>query len=129
MRIGQLAKEVGATTNALRFYEEQGLLPTPDRTPAGYRDYPASTVNRIDFIHRGQAAGLTLAQIRGILQIRDRGQPPCHHVRDLLAAQLTALDAQMAELASLRASIAALSDRADTPDPAACDADTVCRYL
>lgn len=129
MRIGQLAAAVGTTTNTLRFYEEQGLLPEPDRTPAGYRDYPAETIGRIDFIHRGQAAGFTLAQIRGILKIRDCGEAPCHHVRDLLDAQLASLDAQMSKLASLRASIAGLRDRAGTTDPATCDADAVCRYL
>ncbi|WP_460829488.1 MerR family transcriptional regulator [Nocardioides hungaricus] len=48
----------------MRFYEEQGLPPTAERTPAGYRDYTPETADRIDFIHRGQAAGLTHAPIR-----------------------------------------------------------------
>jgi DNA-binding transcriptional MerR regulator len=67
MRIGELAEASGTTTKALRFYEEAGLLPSPDRTGAGYRDYPPEIINRLAFIHRSQSAGLTLAQIREIL--------------------------------------------------------------
>ncbi|MCT1614878.1 MerR family transcriptional regulator, partial [Corynebacterium sanguinis] len=74
MRIGELAERAGTTAKTLRFYEEQGLLPPTERTPSGYRDYAPETVARIDFVHRGQAAGLTLAQIRQILDIRDGGQ-------------------------------------------------------
>ena len=31
MRIGQLAQLVGVETQTIRFYEQQGLLPPPDR--------------------------------------------------------------------------------------------------
>ena len=64
MRIGEFAEAAGTTAKTLRFYEEQGLLPPPDRTSSGYRDYPPDAIARVDFVHRGQAAGLTLAQIR-----------------------------------------------------------------
>ena len=39
MRIGELAQAADTTTKTLRFYEDQGLLPPAERTPAGYRDY------------------------------------------------------------------------------------------
>ena len=95
MRIGELAAAAGTTTKTLRFYEEQGLLPQAPRTPAGYRDYGPNTASRIAFIHRGQAAGLTLAQVRQILDIRDDGQAPCGHVQDLLDSRLADLDEQI----------------------------------
>lgn len=63
MRIGELAEAAGTTTKTLRFYEDQGLLPPAERTPGGYRDYTTESLTRIDFIHRGQAVGLSLAQI------------------------------------------------------------------
>ncbi|WP_353301133.1 MerR family DNA-binding protein, partial [Micrococcus luteus] len=43
-------------------------------------DEGAEVLDRLDFIRRGQAAGLTLAQIGQVLDIRDRGQAPCRHV-------------------------------------------------
>lgn len=129
MRIGEIAEAAGTTAKTLRFYEDQGLLPPAERTPAGYREYTPETVARIDFIHRGQAAGLTLAEIRQILDIRDRGHAPCDHVRDLLAARQTEIEQQLARLAALRDTIAELRDQAAEPEPESCRPDQVCRYL
>ncbi|MCA4135461.1 heavy metal-responsive transcriptional regulator [Arthrobacter sp. M4] len=129
MKIGQVAETTGTTTKTLRFYEAEGLLPPAGRTASGYRDYSEDIVGRIAFIHRGQAAGLTLAQIRQILKIRELGQTPCSHVRDLLGQRLTELDAQITELLALRETISQLSAQAAEPEPEACPADEVCRYL
>ena len=129
MRIGELAETAGTTTKTLRFYEDQGLLLPTERTAAGYRNYTPEAVARIDFIHRGQAAGLTLAQIRQILDIRDHGQAPCGHVRDLLDARMTDIEQQLAQLTALRDTIAELRDQAAQPEPESCSADQVCRYL
>lgn len=129
MRIGELAAAAGTTTKALRFYEAQGLIPPAGRTSSGYRDYTPDAIARVDFIHRGQAAGLTLAKVREILDIRDRGEAPCEHVRDLLDTRLAELDAQIDRLVTLRAMIGELRDGAARPDPETCSADQVCRYL
>jgi len=129
VRIGELADAVGTTTKTLRFYEEHALLPEAERTPSGYRDYSPEAVTRIDFIHRGKAAGLTLAQIRQILLIRDRGQAPCEHVRDLLDTRLADLHEQISKLVALHDTIAQLRNQAATPDPTTCTDEQVCRYL
>lgn len=129
MRIGELAESAGTTTKALRFYEEKGLIPHAERTPAGYRDYGVDALARIDFIHRGQAAGLTLAQILQILQIRDRGQAPCEHVRGLLTERTAEIDEQIARLQELRQNLALLRDAADRVESDACRPDQVCEYL
>lgn len=129
MRIGELARAAGTTTKTLRFYEDQGLLPSAERTPAGYRDYTPEALTRIGFIHRGQTAGLTLAQIRQILDIRDHGQAPCDHVRDLLDTRLADIDQQLQQLHDLRDTLAALRDQAHHVEPDTCSIDQVCRYL
>ncbi|MDQ3735803.1 MAG: heavy metal-responsive transcriptional regulator [Actinomycetota bacterium] len=129
MRIGELAEASGSTTKALRFYEEAGLLPPPERTRAGYRDYSPAVISRLDFIRRSQSAGLTLAQIRGILEIRDGGQAPCAHVQQLLSDRLADVDRQIVELQELRATVALLKADATTVEPTRCDAERVCRYL
>jgi DNA-binding transcriptional MerR regulator len=129
MRIGDVAGATGTTTKTLRFYEDQGLLPAADRTTSGYRDYTPDILPRLDFIRRGRAAGLTLAQIRQILDIRDAGEPPCQHVTDLLTERLDALDRQITDLQALRDTVAGLRERAATADPTACTPEQVCRYL
>ena len=129
MRIGEVAQASGTTAKTLRYYEDVGLLPDPDRSPAGYRDYGPEVLDRLHFIRRGQAAGLTLAQIGQVLAIRDRGQAPCQHVTDLLGTRLAVIDRQLAELAHLRTTIAILREHATTGDPATCSPEDVCRYL
>lgn len=129
MRIGELAAATATTTKTLRFYEAAGLLPPAARTPAGYREYGQDTIARLDFIRRGRAAGLTLTQIREVLEIRHRGDTPCQHVEQLLATRLHALDTQIAELQALRDTVAQLHDTARGADPDTCGAEQVCRYL
>lgn len=129
MRIGEAAAAAGMTTKTLRFYEQQGLVPLPERSSNGYRDYPPDVVARLDFIRRGKLAGLSLTEIRDILQVRDAGEAPCIHVADHLARQLASLDDQIAELTALRAVVADLHGTVARGDPGRCDPDRICSYL
>jgi len=129
MRIGELAAAAGTTTKTLRFYEDSGLLPPTERAANGYRDYGPEALSRLDFIRRGQAAGLTLAQIREVIDIRDAGDAPCHHVHELLTARVVDVDRQIADLQVLRATLIRQRDHAETADPSTCAAETVCRYV
>lgn len=129
MRIGELAATTGTTTTTLRFYEDSGLLPPAERTVSGYRSYGQEAIARLDFIRRGRAAGLTLTQIREVLDIRDAGTAPCHHVKELLDLRLTALDRQIADLQALRANVTHLRDDATQAKPSECQSEDVCRYL
>lgn len=129
MRIGEAAAAAGMTTKTLRFYEDRGLLPPTERASNGYRHYGGDAITRLEFIRRGRAAGLTLAQIGDILTIRDHGSAPCTHVRDLLEGQLADLDAQIAELTALRAAVAEFRDTAAAGDPRNCDPSQICSYL
>lgn len=129
MRIGEVASATGTTTKTLRFYEQMGLLPPAGRTAGGYRTYGADTLARLDFIRRGQSAGLALTQIRDVLHVRDGGDPPCEHVRQLLRERLHALDTQLAELRALRENLLELSASSSVVDPDSCSAEEVCRYL
>lgn len=129
MLIGEAAAAAGMTPKTLRFYEEQGLLPPARRGPNGYRQYGEDSVARLDFIARGRTAGLSVAQIRSILAVREPGTAPCAHVRDVLAGQLAELDLKIAELTALRAGVAASYAAVAAGDPAACDQSRICSYL
>lgn len=129
MRIGEVAAAVGMTTKTIRFYEDRGLLPAAERSTNGYRDYGRDTTSRLEFIRRSQTAGLTLAQIQGILQIRDDGHPPCTHVRDVLGKQIMDLDRQIAELTALRATVAGQYATVEAAEPRNCEAEQICSYI
>ncbi|HKN97676.1 MAG TPA: heavy metal-responsive transcriptional regulator [Pseudonocardiaceae bacterium] len=129
MRIGDLAAASGLTTRTIRFYEQAGLLPAPPRTPGGYRDYPEQAATRLTFVRSAQDAGLTLAEIRSILALRDSGQAPCAHVTALIDQHLDDTERRMAELTRTRAALRGLARRAAVTDPAACTEDDICTIL
>ncbi|WP_196834612.1 heavy metal-responsive transcriptional regulator [Mycetocola sp. CAN_C7] len=129
MRIGEAAAAAGMTTKALRYYEGRGLLPAPVRNANGYREYTQATINRLHFIRRGRAAALSLTQIREILRLRDAGETPCTHVQDLLSRELSDLDDQIAELVSLRDTVAEFQRNAERADPDSCDPAQICSFI
>jgi DNA-binding transcriptional MerR regulator len=129
MQIGELAKLTNTSTKTIRFYEDSGLLPPPARSASGYRDYAPEIVDRLRFIHRGQAAGLTLQRVRQILAIHDRGEAPCGHVRQVLNTRLDQVRAQIAELVALEGYLQSLVDRASRGAPTEHDQSTVCWIL
>ena len=129
MLIGELAEKAGTRPSTLRYYEERGLLPPAVRTTAGYRSYDDEAVQRLQFIDRARAAGLNLAQIAEILDVRDAGRSPCAHVRDLLDRQLVDIDEQLARLNVLRVTISGLRAQAAQTPPEACAPESICRYL
>lgn len=129
MLIGEFAKATGTTTKTLRFYEDQGLLPPIPRAANGYRDYDSNSVNRLSFITRARAAGLSIAQIRSILAINKPGQVTCFHVRNVLASQLTELDQKINELSMLKAAVAASLSAVASGNPSECDSAEICSYL
>ena len=129
MLIGELATRAGVSAKTLRFYEEAGVLSAPDRTTGGYRDYGADAVDRLAFIHAAQAAGLTLAEIRTVITIRDGGSAPCSHVIELLDAKAGAVTRQLVELRRLKRELERLREQAVSVDPAACHPRSVCEVL
>ncbi|MGW5064099.1 heavy metal-responsive transcriptional regulator [Streptomyces sp. NPDC004096] len=102
MRTGELAVAGGLTAKTIRFYEQTGLLPEPPCTLSGYRDYAPQTAHRLASIRDAQSAGLTLAEIRSILALRDSGEPPCMHVTGLIDQHLADIERRMAELRKTR---------------------------
>ncbi|HEU0041671.1 MAG TPA: heavy metal-responsive transcriptional regulator [Jiangellaceae bacterium] len=127
MLIGELAERTATTAKTLRFYEDEGLLLPPARTPAGYRDYPAEAADRVGFVREAQAAGFTLRQIRQILDISDNGEPPCVHVGQLVEQRLDDVERRIEELQQTRHHLEGLMSRTQELDPADCSG--YCRII
>jgi MerR family transcriptional regulator, copper efflux regulator len=129
MRIGELAKQAGISTKAIRYYEQIGILTPPARTSSGYRSYDPTALGRLRFIRAAQAVDLTLGEIRRIFAFRDDGQAPCAHVSELLQRHAADLDVRISELQQLRGELRQLAERATTLDPEQCPPERVCHII
>jgi len=111
LKIGDLASVTGATPKTIRFYEAKGLMPEPPRTTSGYRSYGGESVGRLEFILKAKRLGLSLIEIRGILQLHDAEESTCVHVRDLLDQKIAELESTIDVLQVFKGDLVALRNR------------------
>jgi redox-sensitive transcriptional activator SoxR len=90
MRIGEAARRAGVRVSLIRYYEEIGLLPEPERV-GGQRRYDDSVLRRLAVIDVAQRAGLSLEEIRELLE---HGNDPMNdRLRELAARRLPEIEA------------------------------------
>ncbi|MGH7710817.1 MAG: MerR family transcriptional regulator [Gemmatimonadaceae bacterium] len=102
MRIGQVAQSADVNVQVLRYYERRGLLPTPQRRPSGYREYPLDTLRLVRFIKRAQELGFTLRDIQELIDLRQNRTKSRAQVRVLAAAKVTDIAARVRRLNAMR---------------------------
>jgi MerR family redox-sensitive transcriptional activator SoxR len=90
MRIGEVARRAGVRVSLIRYYEDIGLLPEPERV-SGQRRYDHTVLRRLAVIDVAQRAGLSLEEIRDLLE---HGNDPMNdRLRELAARRLPEIDA------------------------------------
>lgn len=108
MTIGKLAKRVGISADAIRFYEDEGILLPAGKTEAGYRLYDDDAVRRVRFIKHAQQCGMTLSEIRQLLKLESDVCSCCGDVRSLaeqkkmqIGQKIQAMEAMLQALTEL----------------------------
>lgn len=102
LRSGTVAKAAGVSPDTIRHYERIGVLPLATRTEAGYRVYPASTVERVLIVQRALRIGFTLAELAEVLKARDAGGAPCRRVYELAREKLKGIEGDIEALRRTR---------------------------
>lgn len=98
LKIGDIAKQTEVSVGTLRYYETLKLLYPLERGDNGYRYYSLETIQQVQFIKKAQSLGFSLEEIRQILDVRDRGEPPCTLVQNLLDHKIEQLEAQIKQM-------------------------------
>lgn len=117
MLIGEVAKQLDVSPKTIRYYERIGLLPEPERTSGGYRQYGPEDLDRIEFIRRGRMLELSLDEIGEVLRLRDHGEPPCPYVIKVLADRMKQVEQKIEGLQRLQTELWALQARASALPP------------
>lgn len=108
LTIGQIARRTGVPAKTIRFYEEIGLLPEPSRGPNSYRRYRLADLNRLLLLRRIRLLGLPLSSAKPLLI--GASDARCGDVQrqllSLVEQRLSAIDQEIAELHTLRETVA-----------------------
>ena len=100
--IGQMAQAGDCKVQTIRYYEQKGLLPEPQRTPGNQRIYSQAQYDRLRFIRHGRELGFSLGRIRQILDLSDDSAKPCATV-DLIAREhLREVESKIERLQSMK---------------------------
>jgi MerR family copper efflux transcriptional regulator len=102
MHIGGVAKKIGLTPDAIRFYERTALLPRPSRTAGGFRQYADTDLETLRFIRQAQGLGFTLKEVRELLALRGSRLQPCAPVHLRLQTKLLQVRRKLRDLRTLQ---------------------------
>ena len=108
LKIGEIAQLVSLSVSSIRQYEQRGLLKPAARSEAGHRLYSQEQAVQLQFIKRANlAAGLTLAEVKDLLALVDKGERgenlPC--VNEVLEEKLREAEQKMEEISAFRDSL------------------------
>ena len=98
LHVAELAEQTGVTPATIRYYARTGLL-NPGREPEnGYRCFSGADRHRVLFVRQAQALGLTIGDIKSVLETVDHGDVPCHQVQSLVEQRLQSIQEKITEL-------------------------------
>src|SRR5215510_9214216 len=98
LTIGNVARRVGVRPSAIRYYERRGMLQPTVRGGNGYRSYSDEAVKLLLFVKRAQSLGITLKEIKPLLNLATQGQKPCSHVKQVARRHLSEVNQKIREL-------------------------------
>jgi MerR family copper efflux transcriptional regulator len=110
--VSRAAQRAGLTAKAVRLYESKGLLAPTARTESGYRIYSERDVEMLRFIRQARTLGLSLEEIRDLIDLQRQGAQPCNKVLQVVEAHMLEIDRTMADLRTLRNTLAGIRHQA-----------------
>ena len=102
MHIGRVAKKIGLTPDAIRFYERSSLIPRPSRSAGGFRQYADTHVATLRFIRQAQHLGFSLKEVRELAALRSTRLQPCAPVCLRLQKKLLQVRQKLNDLRTLQ---------------------------
>lgn len=114
MQIGAVAKKVGVSVDAIRFYERSRLLEAPPRSEGGFRRYSADHISALVFILSLQTLGFSLNEIRDFLSLRTNDLRACSEVRGMLDRKLNDIRTKRVALSKLERELKGALNKCDS---------------
>jgi len=117
--IGEMSRRTGVNIETIRYYERIAIMPKPDRSKGGNRQYNHPQLKRLFFIKRCRELGFSLKEIRALLAMVDGQDFSCNEVHQMTISHLVNVKKKLDDLKRLEGSLsemAAQCSRGDVPD-------------
>tara|TARA_R110002167_G_C12623316_1_gene646951 strand:+ start:631 stop:1047 length:417 start_codon:yes stop_codon:yes gene_type:complete len=118
--IGAMSHETSVNIETIRYYERIGIMPKPDRTEGGNRQYNHDQLKRLFFIKRCRELGFSIEEIRALLQMVDRADFTCGEVHSMTVDHLATVKKKLADLRRLEKSLRSMVAECGKGDVPAC---------
>lgn len=118
--IGALSRETTVNIETIRYYERIGIMPKPDRTEGGNRQYNHDQLKRLFFIKRCRELGFSIEEIRALLQMVDRADFTCGEVHSMTVDHLATVKKKLTDLRRLEKSLRSMAAECGKGDVPAC---------
>jgi len=109
LKRGELAKQLGCHLETVRYYENIGIMPEPERTSGGHRLYGSKQQERLRFILRCRDFGFSIEDLRKLLSMIDSERYTCGEVYDLTKEYLIRISQKITDLKKLEHSLKQIS--------------------
>ncbi|WP_373545256.1 MerR family transcriptional regulator [Chamaesiphon sp.] len=100
--IGELSQRVGIPAQTIRYYERLGLVKPAQRTLSQYRVYTEEDELRLNFIQKAKQFGLSLDEIKKLIDIRAKNILPCNVLKGMVKQHLDELDQRIDQMLAFR---------------------------
>lgn len=101
-----MSQEVNIPVHTIRYYERLGLIPQPSRADNNYRLYSEEHEKRLIFIQKAKRFGLSLEEIKTLVDISGKRGMPCEEVKKLVKMHLQELDGRIQNMIAFRDELA-----------------------
>ncbi len=118
--IGAMSKRTGVNIETIRYYEKIGVMPQPDRTAGGRRQYDHDLLKRLSFVKTSRELGFSITEIRALLEMVDRQDFSCAEVHDLTIAHLASVREKIESLRKLEEALAGMAAECSQGDVPEC---------
>lgn len=112
--IGTLSRRTGVKIPTIRYYEQMGLIDTPERSSGNQRRYSKSGLERLSFIRHGRELGLSLDNIRDLVVLSSQPDMPCNDAHQIAQKHLHSIQIRIKKLKRLEKELKRISTISDS---------------
>ena len=110
LTIGKLSHATGVKVPTIRYYEQIGLLPEPERSAGNQRLYTRRAQERLAFIRHARDLGLSIESIAALIELQNHPDRSCLEANQMARAQLADVRGRIARLQALEGELTRISD-------------------